>query len=128
MTRLIRMLPDWLSAAQARLSGDETTAALSTLAALPFGGGTSIWQRNVRRVEWAIVVHGLDRVSLTALLARDAEDPEIRSSKTAELADMLSTDDADDRVDAILERMQEGRQPNAQECQILAIAKELFRA
>ncbi|MCA9180113.1 MAG: hypothetical protein KDA51_01635 [Planctomycetales bacterium] len=128
LPKLIRMLPDWLSAAQARLSGDETTAALSTLATLPFGGDTSIWQRNVKRVEWAIAVHGLNRVSHTALLARDADDRDIRSSKSAELADMLSTDDVDDRVNAILERMQDGRQPNAQECQILAIAKDLFRA
>jgi hypothetical protein len=128
LPELIRMLPDFIDSVQGRRKGDDATAALSMLGALPLGADTSVMERNGKRVEWAITVHGFDRVKNTASLARDSDDPSIRKSKSAELADLLKTEDADDRVNAILERLQEGQLPTEQERQILEIAKDLFQS
>jgi hypothetical protein len=128
LRELTRMLPDFIDSLQHRARGDEARAALSMLTALPLGRDTDVVNRNASCITWATTVHGLDRVKDTALLARDSADPNIRKSKADELANLLRIDNVSDRTEAILEKLQHGHSPTAQELAILKLAAELMRS
>ncbi len=103
------MLPDFIDSVQHRESGNDAKAALSTLAALPLGVNPEAMNRIANRVLSGTIVHGLDRIKETALLARDSEDADSRKTKTKELADLLRIDDVDERTNEILEKLQHGQ-------------------
>ena len=62
----------------------------------------------------------------TAIKARDLANDDDRKAKINELASFLDTTDANDRVNAILARLQNGQLPTAIERQILDVGKDLF--
>ncbi|WP_372724046.1 hypothetical protein [Novipirellula sp.] len=109
LRELTRMLPDFIDSVQHRESGNDAKAALSTLAALPLGVNPEAMNRIANRVLSGTIVHGLDRIKETALLARDSEDADSRKTKTKELADLLRIDDVDERTNEILEKLQHGQ-------------------
>jgi len=128
LRELTRLLPDFIDSLEHRERGDDAQAALSLLAALPIGGNPDVIGRNESRITWASTVHGIDRLKQTALLARDADDAEIRLSKTNELRELLRMDDVDARTNAILEKLQQGQTPSARELAILKLGAELMRS